>query len=550
MDGKQFGNGKDIQSVIDDINAIPDRREREDTRRKFMLGMARHDDLTGFVFYCLYVHGWRLTPHLREWARMLIAGERVCIVAPPDSGKTRLLRAWCEWAIGLRRDRAIMVIGNTVKQAKKVVWAVGMVISHSPRYKEVFPDVKPTDNWAMDSITVERSGCPMEFRMEATLSGFGIDGAYQGVHVDDIIIDDPTDQKDVNSPPTMLMQREQLTGVLYDRLKEGGNLFSILTRWADDDLAPTLEQIGITIKSYPAYRDAADPYSWDTGPFDDDEHPVSLLCATWLNWTQLEEKRFAKKDDLFKLTFMNQTEGAVRGVKVFPLLDKAKHYISMQEKGYQFIKVVAKRMGADWGTTIQHQSAMVVVTRNTHQQIWVRAAWMSPSGSSIEMGEKAAEWKERFGVNLVHYDRTQGSLKDMFEQLGITPFKGENSVHLRIGALRTLLEHDLFYVDMTGEGTQKLWSQIVSYRYDEVGNPLEVQDDLVDALLYAVFAILEVSRQGVGPMHEIVPTNGSNKYHPYDPDHDDFDPAKEMMPTVGPDISKRRTTMTGYGKGV
>ncbi len=849
------GDHKDFSSMARAIKELPPGPVRREAIRQFYVINAREETLTGFYFYCLYVHGWELTPHLLEWAAMLIAGERVVIVAPPDSGKTRLLRAWCEWAIGLRRDRAIMVIGNTIKQAKKVVWAVGQVLSHSPRYKEIFPDIKPTDQWAMDAITVVRTGLPMEFRIEPTMCGFGIDGAYQGVHVDDCIIDDPTDQKDVNSPPTMLMQREQVTGVLYDRLKTGGNLFGILTRWADDDLAPTLEQIGMVIKTFPAYRDKADPYTWDTGPFTE-EHPVSLLCESWLNWVQLEQKRHDKLDPLFNLTYLNQTEGAVRGEKVFPRLNKEFHYVSMEKKGRLYTKVKSTRLGADWGpipedteiltrnwwkhrdqliigeevaaydwngsrtivwsplravnrfrrplvrmsgksfefrcspdhtwiverpqrgrmtqqtvrrqalhdiqkvhaarlivaastnetvslctpseaavlgwlvtdgcispksaviyqkneieaviaaldasglqwneqtpisngvrlfhlsqdsrhtlftkvgytckedlpgivtrlstaaqsamldafllaegtangtgtkrvftqnpgpvldsfhiltalvgkrvgllydhasgygtncvrqsvlnstkvwldrltyeqvedetdvwcptvdegaviarqggqvtitgnTTVQHQSAMVVVTKNARGEVWVRAAWLSPRGSTIEMGEQLYDWKNDFNLTQVHYDRSQGSLKDFFEQCGLAAFKGENSVDLRIGALRTLLEHDLFFIDMDGEGTQRVWSQLTAYRYDENGRVLEIMDDLVDALLMAVYAILEASKAGVGPQHEIV-SPGHNTYEPFDPEHDDFDPTRA---TVAPDPSKR-TSMKSYG---
>jgi len=545
----RIGNGVDWESVKQDILDGKTPAERQARLDKYMLAQARRDDLTGLYFYCWYVHGWQLPPHLIEWATMLCSGEKVCIVGPPDSGKTRLIRAWCEWSIGRRRDRAIMVIGNTIKQAKKIVWSVGQVIKDSVRYHEVFPDVKPTDQWAMDSITIERKGLPMEFRIEATLSGYGIDGAYQGQHPDDMIIDDPTDQKDVNSPPTMHMQREQVTGVMYDRLKQGGNLFAICTRWADDDLVPVLEQIGVKIHVFPVYRDKATPYGWDMGPFSD-AHPVSLLDESWMNWARCEEVRDAKKDDLFKLTFLCQTEGAVRGERVFPRLNKEFHYVSMLKKQGTVLKVTSTRCGADWGTTIQHQSAMVTVTKNRKQEVWVRAAWMSPKGSTVEMGEKLYEWKAPLNVTQIHYDRSQGSLKDMFMQCGVTPFKGENNVDLRIGALRTLLEHDLFFVDMDGEGTQKVWSQLVSYRYDESGRVLEIMDDLVDALLYAVYAILEASKTGVGPMVEITDPgrNRSNRYSPMRSDEpwpDDFDPVKEA--TYGPDVSKKRTSMRNYG---
>ena len=522
-----------------------DPAQRQSETEAFLVALARQPTLEGFRAYCLYVHGWRMEPHHIEWAQHLIAGERVCIVAPPETGKSRLLKHWCEWAIGLRRDRAIMIIGNTVTQAKKTTGAVADVIMSSEKFRNVFPECVPTEKWARHEFTVDRHGLPMEFRSEPTLAAFGIDGAYQGTHVDDLIIDDPTDQKDVNSPPTMLMQREQCTGVLYDRLKEGGNLFGILTRWADDDLVPTLEQIGVTPMTYPAWKDRETPYEWDTGPWTA-EHPVSLLFAQWADWARLESLRLKKGEDFFRLTFMCQTEGAVRGERVFPALDKAKHYVIMSDvcKSPASVKWVATRNGADWGTTIQHQSAMVTVTKNKKQEVWVRAAWMSPKGSTVEMGEKLFSWKPKFNITTSHYDRSQGSLKDFFLQCGITPFKGEASVELRIGALRTLLEHNLFFIDAEGENTQQVWSQLASYRYNERGEPIEIMDDLVDALLYAVFAILEVATHGVGRPHEIVDPNKTRAEKWDDPFHDPFDPTKPETITA-PDPSRR--TMSRYG---
>lgn len=516
------GTAEDIAAQINDLSTA---QERQAANEAVQIMMARRKDLDGLRWYCRFVHQWKLEPHQIEWATMLIAGERVCIVAPPGTGKSRLIRAWCEWAIGQRRDRAIIVVGNTIKQATKTVRAIGEVVRTNREYKQVFPDVRPGIGWSEEALHVDRAGLPMGSRPEPTLAAFGIDGAYQGVHVDDIIIDDPTDQNDVNSPPTMRLQRDHVNGVLFDRLNEGGNLFAILTRWDDDDLVPTLEQIGAAIKSYPAYRDKTTPYSWDTGPFDA-THPVSLLSPLHLSWAKLESKRRAKGDNLFKLTYLNQTEGAVRGERVFPLLNTDIHYVSMEGKGRGHAKVTSTRVGADWGTTVQHQSAMVVVTKNKHDEIWVRAAWMSPKASTVEMSEKLRDWKPAFNITQVHYDRSQGALEGMFRQCGVTPFKGENSVEVRIGALRTLLGEDLFFIDSDGEGTKLVWSQLASYRYDETGKVIEVADDLVDALLMALHAILEASKiSGVGRPHEIIPT--TKKSDDFDPDAP-FDPVKEL----------------------
>jgi hypothetical protein len=187
---------------------------------------------------------------------------------------------------------------------------------------------------------------------------------------------------------------------------------------------------------------------------------------------------------------------------------------------------------------------MVTVTRNKQHEIWVRASWMSPKGSTIEMREKLLAWKPVLNITQVHYDRSQGSLKDMLEQCGVTAMKGENSVDLRIGALRTLLEQDLFFVDSDGEEAESLWSQLSSYRYDQNGDVVEIADDLVDALLMALHAITQTSKAGVGRRIEILPT--SKRSNDFDPEAE-FNPVKEMD-DFGRDLGNGgRTSMKGYG---
>jgi hypothetical protein len=210
----------------------------------------------------------------------------------------------------------------------------------------------------------------------------------------------------------------------------------------------------------------------------------------------------------------------------------------------EFVEVTSARVGVDYGTTMQHQSAMVVVTKNARGEVWVRAGWMSPSGSTAEMAEVARAWKTRFKVSSAHYDRSQGSLKDVFGQLGFRAYKGQSSVELRIGALRTLIEQDRFFVDIEGEGTQRVWSQLAAYRYDESDRVVEVQDDLVDALLYAVYAICEASTNGVGKLGDILPKK-VNAYKPYEPR--DFDPVAEALEFERNGRATGRTSMKDWG---
>ena len=471
-----------------------------------------------FVMYCEYVHNWKLAPHQLEWAETLTNNKRACIVAPPESGKSRLTRAWVEWMIGRDQNIAIAIVQNTSTQASKQVSAIGEIIKNNINYNKVFPAIKPTDRWSGQALYIKRDLTESRaFRPDATVSGYGIDGNYQGAHVDILIIDDPTDQKDVLSPIVMQTQRELIKGVLSDRLRADGHLFVILTRWDDNDLVPTIEELEVPVRTYPAWRD--DPYPWGSNllfPGFDQYGTKELLDAL--------EKR--KGPDLFRLTYLCQSAGAVRGKRIFETLNAHRHIQDISKKNIVWVK---HALGVDWGTTQQHQSAMVLASKAADGRVFIRACWMSPTGSSDEMFKKAKEWKLEFGFRNAWVDPQQSALVDSFKfQAGIAAFKGNRWVELRIGSLLTLLDTNAFYIDKDGTNVSTLWNQLTSYARDEGGKVIEKADDLVDACLYALSALEDAPRQGIGPDHEIRDPDDDTGDDPY---HDNFKPEEWKPPS-------------------
>lgn len=491
---------------------------------------------TDFIAYNRYVHNWQLEPHHIEWMNILQSHPRACIIAPPESGKSRLMRSWLEWNIGQDPNIALMLIQNTGRQTGLQVAAIGNVLK-DPKYQRVFPAIKATDRWSGEKIFIDRTGLPMEFRTDATLSGYGIDGAYQGAHVDGEIIDDPTDQKDVYSAGVMQIQRDLMKGVLLDRLNEfrphmpevPGFWYGIMTRWGDDDLLSAIElDMRIPIFTFPAYRD--EPYPWGS----------NYLSEKQYSEMRLKELEITKGPDLFKLAYLCSASGAVRGTRIFPTLHKSLHLKPMSDV-VQSVGVSAGAEGVDWGTTQAHQSAIVAVHKLYNGMLVVRGAWQSPSGSSAELLSKANQFRESFGMlNNAWIDRSQGSLRDQFKyQLGMGAWKGEASVEYRIGVLRTALANNLFVIDSEGPGVTELWNQLTSYAKDDTGRVIERNDDLIDALLYAVAALHQPIKRGVGPMVEIVP--GEDDQPMADAYHDNFDPAN-----FDADGTTRKNTMGDY----
>ena len=74
-------------------------------------------------------------------------------------------------------------------------------------------------------------------------------------------------------------------------------------------------------------------------------------------------------------------------------------------------------------------------------------------------------------------------------------------------------------------------SYLTSYAKDDGGRVIERNDDLVDALLYALAALFQPSRSGVGPMIEIL--SQPEEIGMSDAYHDGFDPTTYKEDIMG-----------------
>ena len=204
-----------------------------------------------FPTYCEYVHDRPLYAHQRLWAKELQKeGARTLLVAPPGSLKSTTVSYFIEWSIGRDVDFTALHLMNTATQAMRQVMSIADTVEHNARYHRVFPDVRPDKprGWSHDTLFVKRKDTNNPY---ATVYGTGIDGPYQGVHVDMIIVDDPTDQQDVRSQVTMQQQRERIRGVLLDRINPGGSIIGILTRWGEADLVRDFADMGFEVLQHP-----------------------------------------------------------------------------------------------------------------------------------------------------------------------------------------------------------------------------------------------------------------------------------------------------------
>ena len=242
--------------------------------------------------YAQAVHHYTYELYQEAWAEGLETLHRTLIVCPPDTFKSTTVRHFVERAIVHNCNVRILWLMNAGEQAEKQLMAISQTIKSNNVYRSAFGVQEDSEKqWTKSVLYVKRDITDPE----PTLMATGMNGPYQGLHFDIIIIDDPTNQEDVRSPTTMELQRSKVRGVIIDRLLEGGRIVGLLTRWGVEDLVPTFEDMGFTIIVMPVAGD----YPW--GP---------TLSPTRFTPEVIEAKRQDKGDMLFALTFMCQPEAA------------------------------------------------------------------------------------------------------------------------------------------------------------------------------------------------------------------------------------------------
>ena len=251
-----------------------------------------------FPDYHRYVHQRDFYRHQLVWGTAMQDPQepRVVFIAPPESFKSSTTRPFIEWTIGQNPNVRNLLLMNTATQAEKQVMSIAETIEKNPRYRQVFPHIQPDPKrgWSHDTLFVKR---PNSSLPDPTLYGTGIDGPYQGTHVENIFIDDPTDPQDVQSASIMEAQRQRVRGVVLDRLVEGGKLFVILTRWGMQDLVPTFREMGFKVIENPVKG----RYPWG-----------ELLCPEMWPQERLDRLLHDKGQSLYDLTYMCDPEAAAK----------------------------------------------------------------------------------------------------------------------------------------------------------------------------------------------------------------------------------------------
>jgi predicted phage terminase large subunit-like protein len=157
---------------------------------------------------------------------------RVMIFLPPGSAKSSYANArFAPWYLGAFPGKSLIVASHTTTLAQKWGWR-SRGIAQSPAFRAIFGSGVDKSRQASADWILENGSEYM---------AFGMNGGATGNRADGIIIDDPV--KGVEDADSAVMREktwEIYITELYTRLKPGGFIVLIMTRWHEDDLAGRL----------------------------------------------------------------------------------------------------------------------------------------------------------------------------------------------------------------------------------------------------------------------------------------------------------------------
>jgi hypothetical protein len=155
-----------------------------------------------------------------------------------------------------------------------------------------------------------------------------------------------------------------------------------------------------------------------------------------------------------------------------------------------------KGVGLDWGTTKEHQAAVVSGGLTSTGAVWVTSCWLSPDGEDSDWFNEAERCRKDYGGTMARVDRSQSSAKGNLSKMGYTDVEvGVANVEARIGAIGGLIKQRSIYFDINGPGMRELFTDCTNYHRDDEGDIVEERDDSVDGLGYLVKGLTEPKQE-------------------------------------------------------
>jgi len=322
--------------------------------------LARRKTPDSVFAYGEYVYGYVPAPHHKELVGAILdavgkAGtddaENIVIEEPRGSAKT----TWGDtttigWLIAQFPHLRFGLMSKTSDHAKDFSRAIRWTIESNDRFRQVFPNVRPSPTkWTDAQWLIEDS--PWLGSNFANLFAQGAGGQIASKRFDVILCDDILDEENSKTPEQRLAIEEWFWKTLMPCLAPGGVVIVLGTRWAEDDIYQRLtDPVEKGGKGWPlllrrAFYQLDDPeipaYLLDPEYVEryGDGERVPLWGELW-DLTALDKKKFDMGSAFFSCAYLNDIRGLMEG-NIF-LSRNFQHFIRLDPgRGY------VVRMGID-----------------------------------------------------------------------------------------------------------------------------------------------------------------------------------------------------------
>ncbi len=219
-----------------------DRKESKRAQYLKVIKKASKD----FKLFAQIIGEIKIGKHQKRWVEVCqeisdnpFGGQQYVIIAAPGSGKSQMIAVlFTAFMIGRYPEEHWGLIVYADDPAKERALAVRDIIEHSEIYHQIFPNIIPNKKkWGTKSFRIER---PKISDFHPTLRAAGATAAVVSYRMSGVIIDDPHDPKNSDTPAKREKVYLNWEQAIKTRILAGGFRLCITTRWADDDFAGTL----------------------------------------------------------------------------------------------------------------------------------------------------------------------------------------------------------------------------------------------------------------------------------------------------------------------
>jgi len=371
----------------------------------------------------------RLGPVHEVWHRAMSLHDRLVMWSFIEAGKTQNLIARVLYELGHNPNLRIVVLSNTMDQAKKIVRTIGKYLSESEELRRVFPNLRPSTDqgapWTATSLTVQRA----TFSKDPSVQASGLYGAIMGSRIDLLIIDDLLDQECTRTPYAMDQVFSWLRATALGRLTKKARVWAVTNEWNPKDpmhkLAAGAGYRSVRIPVITKSGKLAWPERWNRERIAKAEEDLGPLEAG----RQLHLRTRDEETATINQAWLARCLARGKGYSLVYEVD-----LSQLPPGYSIWTgvdlAVAQHSAADWTAIV----TLLLHPDGTRQILWIESGrWSGP-----EIVARIDNHSQRYGgIIIVENNAAQQYLLQFAEHLTratVMPFTtGSNKANYRFG---------------------------------------------------------------------------------------------------------------------